>query len=175
MLWTWAQAEIQSHWIIKVGKTTERSQNYTIGLEWTLRIMKLQPHCSRPPTSTLDARPGCPRPHPTWLGTPPGTGASITSLGSLFQHHTILLIRNFPLISNINFPSINLKPFLLVFVLIIWSNHQSITTTPTKPHLHVPWPPPGMVTAPPLWAACAISPFHHSFWENNWFWLWIIF
>ena len=43
---------------------------------------------------------------------------------------------------------------------IIKSNHQPITTTPTKPspevpHLHVFWTPPGMVIPPVPWAACS--------------------
>ena len=43
-------------------------------------------------------------------------GASTTSLGSPFQHLTTLLVKNFPLTSNLNLPSFNLKPFPLVLL-----------------------------------------------------------
>jgi len=48
---------------------------------------------AEPPTSTLNTRPGCPGPHPTWPWTPPGVGAFTTSLGSVFQHLTTLLVK----------------------------------------------------------------------------------
>uniref|UniRef100_A0A8C2Y8F8 Ankyrin repeat and sterile alpha motif domain containing 1B n=1 Tax=Coturnix japonica TaxID=93934 RepID=A0A8C2Y8F8_COTJA len=44
-------------------------------------------------------------------------GASTTSLGSLFQDLTTLLVKNFPLTSNLNLPSFNLKPFPRVLLL----------------------------------------------------------
>ena len=43
--------------------------------------------------------------------------AFTTSLGSLFQHLTTLLVKNFPLTSNLNLPSFNLKLFPLVLLL----------------------------------------------------------
>ena len=43
-------------------------------------------------------------------------GASTTSLGSLFQHLATLIVKNFPLTSNLNLPSLNLKPFPLVLL-----------------------------------------------------------
>ena len=45
-------------------------------------------------------------------------GRGIHSLsGQLFQHLTPLIVKNFPLISNINLLSFNLKPFPLVLLL----------------------------------------------------------
>uniref|UniRef100_A0A8C2T4P3 BAG family molecular chaperone regulator 1 n=1 Tax=Coturnix japonica TaxID=93934 RepID=A0A8C2T4P3_COTJA len=44
-------------------------------------------------------------------------GASTTSLGSLFQGLTTLLVKNFPLTSNLNLPAFNLKPFPCVLLL----------------------------------------------------------
>jgi len=44
-------------------------------------------------------------------------GASTDSLGSLFQHLTTLIEKNFPLMSKLNLPSFNLKPFPLVLLL----------------------------------------------------------
>uniref|UniRef100_A0A8C2T2L6 P53 and DNA damage regulated 1 n=2 Tax=Coturnix japonica TaxID=93934 RepID=A0A8C2T2L6_COTJA len=44
-------------------------------------------------------------------------GASTTSLGSLFQALTTLLVKNFPLTSNLNLPSFNSKPFPRVLLL----------------------------------------------------------
>lgn len=42
-------------------------------------------------------------------------GASITSLGNLFQDFTILIIIDFFLLSNLNLPSFSLKPILLSY------------------------------------------------------------
>ena len=42
-----------------------------------------------PPTSTFNTKPSCPRPHPNWPCTPPGTGHP-QPVVSLFQHLTIL-------------------------------------------------------------------------------------
>ena len=39
------------------------------------------------------------------------------ALGSLFQHLTTLIVKNFSLISNLNLPSLNLKPFPLALLL----------------------------------------------------------
>ncbi|KAK4822133.1 LOW QUALITY PROTEIN: hypothetical protein QYF61_010256 [Mycteria americana] len=44
-------------------------------------------------------------------------GASITSLGNLFQCFTILIVKNFFLISSLNLPLFSLKPFPLVLLL----------------------------------------------------------
>ena len=45
-------------------------------------------------------------------------GWGIYSLsGQLFQHLTTLIVKNFPLTSNLNLPSLNLKPFPLVLSL----------------------------------------------------------
>jgi len=57
-------------------------------------------------------------------------GWGIHSLsGQLFQHLTTLTVKNFPLISNLNLPSFNLKPFPLVLLSstlskIWWFHHQ---------------------------------------------------
>ena len=37
--------------------------------------------------------------------------------GQLFQHLTTLIVKNFPLTSNLNLPSFNLKPLPLVLLL----------------------------------------------------------
>ncbi|KAK4828289.1 hypothetical protein QYF61_024954 [Mycteria americana] len=49
-------------------------------------------------------------------------GDSTTSLGSLFQCLTTLLVKKFFLISNLNFPWCNLRPFPLVLSLVTWEN-----------------------------------------------------
>ena len=76
------------------------------------------PPQAEPPTSIFNTRPSCPGPHPTWPWTPPGMdGASTTSLGSLFQNLTTLIVKNFPLISSLTLPFFNIKPFPLVLLL----------------------------------------------------------
>jgi len=81
-------------------------------LEGISRIIKFQPPCHReghqPPYLILDQAPSN-----VALNTSRDR-ASTASLGNLFQHLTTLLVKNFPLISNLNFPSFNLKPFPLV-------------------------------------------------------------
>ena len=69
------------------------------------------------PTSISNTRPVCPGPHPPWPWTPPRDGASTASLGSLCQHLTTLLAKNFPLTSNLSLPFFNLKLFPLVLPL----------------------------------------------------------
>ena len=44
-------------------------------------------------------------------------GAATTYLGNLFQCLTILIVKNFFLISNLNLPSVSLKPLSLVLSL----------------------------------------------------------
>ena len=62
--------------------------------------------------------PGFPEPHPAWPWTPPWMdGVPTTSLDSMFQHLTTLTVKDFPLTSNLNLPSLNLKPFPLVLLL----------------------------------------------------------
>ena len=60
---------------------------------------------------------------------------------------------------------------------IIWSKHCLISTMPTNPHpsvphLHISWTPPGTVTPPPPWAACAnASPLflrRNLSWHSTW-------
>ena len=81
-----------------------------LGLEGTSRITELQPPCHRqghPPTSISNTRLSN-----LALNTSRDR-ASTTSLDSLF---TTLLVKNFPLTSNLNLPSFNLKPFPLVLL-----------------------------------------------------------
>ena len=69
------------------------------------------------PTSICNTRPGCSGPsgpHPTWPWTFSGCSErSTTSWGSLFQHLTTLIVKNFLLITNRNLPSFNLNHFPL--------------------------------------------------------------
>ena len=83
-----------------------------LGLEGTSRIMNLQPPCHRqghqPPHLILgQAAQGSIQPGLEHL-----QGWGIHSLsGQLFQHLSTLIVKNFPLISNVNLPSFDLKPF----------------------------------------------------------------
>ena len=90
-------------------------------MAWVGRDLKdhqLQPPCCRqdhqPPYLVLDqAAQG-----PIQPGFEHLQGWGIHSLsGQLFQHLTTLIAKNFLLISNLNFPSFNLKPFPLVLPL----------------------------------------------------------
>ena len=55
---------------------------------------------------------------PIQLGLEQFQGRNIHNLsGQLFQHLTTLSVKNFPLTSNLNFPSLNLKPFPLILQL----------------------------------------------------------
>ena len=87
-------------------------------LEGTSRIMNLQTLCHmqghQPPHLILDqAAQG-----PIQLGLEHLQGRGIHNLsGSLFQHLTALTVKNFPLTSNLNLSSFNLKPFPLVLLL----------------------------------------------------------
>jgi len=90
---------------------TKCSQNHRIiklfGLEETSRIMKLHPPCHmqshQPPHLILDqAAQG-----PIQPGLEHLWGRGIHSLsGQLFQHLTIVYVKNFPLITNLNLPSL---------------------------------------------------------------------
>ena len=69
-----------------------------LGLEGISRIIKLQPHPQAGLPTSRDE-------------------ASTASLGSPFHHLTTLIVKNFPLTSNLNLPSFDLKPFPLVLIL----------------------------------------------------------
>ena len=97
-----------------------------LGLGGTSRIMKLQSTHSRqghqPPHLIPDQAAQGP--------IPPGhehlQGWGIHSLsGQLFQHLTTLIVKNLPLISKLNLPSFNLKPFPLVPLLSTLSADKS--------------------------------------------------
>ena len=51
---------------------------------------------------------------------------STISLDSLFQHLTTLLERIFFLISNLNLPWHNLRPFPLVLSLVVWKKRMTL-------------------------------------------------
>jgi len=102
--------------------TSRKELNHRIlewlGLEGTSRIIKLQ---------TLCFMQGCQLSHlildqaaqgPIQPGREHLQGWGIHSLsGQLFQHLTTLIVKNFPLISNLNLPSFNLQPFPLLLPL----------------------------------------------------------
>ena len=86
-----------------------------LGLEGTSRIVNLQPPCymqdHQPPHFILDQ--AAQGPIQPGLNTS-RDGRGIHSLsGQLFQHLTTLSVKNFPLTSNLNLPSLNLKRFPL--------------------------------------------------------------
>uniref|UniRef100_A0A8B9M5I0 Disco interacting protein 2 homolog C n=1 Tax=Accipiter nisus TaxID=211598 RepID=A0A8B9M5I0_9AVES len=58
-------------------------------------------------------------------------GDSTTSLGSLFQYLTTLLVKKFFLISNLNLPWCNLRTFLPVLLLVAWE--KVLTPTSLQP------------------------------------------
>ena len=71
-----------------------------------------------PPTSTFNTRPGC----PIQPGLEHLQGWGIHNLSEqLFQHLTALIVKNFPLTSNLNLPSFNLKQFPFVLLLSVLS------------------------------------------------------
>lgn len=77
----------------------------------------------------------------TRLGCP---GPTTTSLGSLFQHLNTLSVKNLPLTSHLNLPSLSLKSFYVVLSL---SDHvkNPLSTYLNKPHLSTEgpqWNPP---------------------------------
>ena len=78
-------------------------------IEWPSRIIKLQP-----PLPILDqAAQG-----PIQPGLEHLQGWGIHTLsGQLFQHLTTLIVKNFPLTSNLHLPSFNFNPFPLVLLL----------------------------------------------------------
>ena len=89
--------------------------NRMIGLEGTSRVMKLQPpYCRQghqPPYLTLDQGTSN-----LALNTSRDGRGTHSLSGQLFQHLTTLRRKNFPLTSNLNLPSFNLKPFPLVLL-----------------------------------------------------------
>jgi len=80
------------------------------------------------PNTTMPAKP-CPEvPHlPVFLNTSRDDD-STTFLGSLFQCLTTLSVKKFFLVSYLNIPWCNLRPFPLVLSLITWEK----TPTPTS-------------------------------------------
>jgi len=101
-----------------------------LGLEGTSRIMKLQGPCLRqghqPPYLILDQ--AAQAPSNLALNTS-RDGRDIHSLsGQLFQRLTTLIGKNFPLTSNLNLPSFNLKSFPYVIensITIGYSNNNN--------------------------------------------------
>ncbi|KAK4827080.1 hypothetical protein QYF61_014182 [Mycteria americana] len=57
-----------------------------------------------------------------------GDGDSTTSLGSLFQWLATLSVKNFFLISNLNLPWHNLRPFPFVLSLVTWEKRPTPTS-----------------------------------------------
>ena len=96
------------------------------GLEGTSRIMKLQPPCHmqghQPSHLMLDQ--AAQGPIQSDLEHLQGWGIHNLS-GQLFQYLTNLFVKNFPLTSNLNLPSLNLKPFPLVLQLSTLSKSDS--------------------------------------------------
>ena len=87
-----------------------------LGLEGTSRITKFQLPCNRQGCQLLDQVMD-----QIWTRAPSSLAlntsssrASTAALGSLFQHLTTLLEKNFFLTSNLNLPSFSLKPFPLL-------------------------------------------------------------
>ena len=100
------------------GYTFENSQNH--GMAWVGRDLK--DHESPTPlpgraTSLPIYSTRLPRAPSNLALNTSRDRASTTSRGSLFQHLTTLLVKNFPLTSNLNLPSFNLKAFPLVLLL----------------------------------------------------------
>ena len=79
------------------------------------RASTLLPHAG-PPTSISSARQATQGRIQLGLEYLQGWGTH-SLYGQLFQHLTILIVKNFPLISDLNLPSLNLKPFPLVLPL----------------------------------------------------------
>jgi len=79
-------------------------------LEGTSRTIKFQVPCHRqghqPPDVVLDQVAQGPIQNDVETCR---DGASAASLGSLFQHLTTLIVKNFPLTSNVSLPSLNLN------------------------------------------------------------------
>mgnify|MGYP001859411917 CR=1 FL=1 len=85
-----------------------------LGLEGTSKMTQFQPHCCgllAPPTKS-----SCSETHPTWPWASPGMGHPQLSEQQC-QHLTILCMKKFILISNLNLLSFSLKPFPLVLSL----------------------------------------------------------
>ena len=89
------------------------------GLEGTSRVMKLQiPTAGRDTNFHIQCQPRLSRAPSNLALNTSRDGRGIHSLsGQLFQHLTTLKVKSFPLTSNLNLPSFNLKPFLLVLLL----------------------------------------------------------
>jgi len=88
-----------------------------LGLEGTSRIMKLQPHPPRQGHQPVHLIPAQAAQGPIQPGLEHLQGWGIHSLsGQLFQHLTALIVKNFPLTSNLSLPSFNFKPFPLVLL-----------------------------------------------------------
>ena len=113
-----------------VNKNSEYSQNHRmaqVGRDLKGHEAPTPMPQAGPPTSTPNTRTRLPRaPSNRALNTYRNEAAT-TSLGSLFQHFTILIVKNFPLTSNLNLPSFNLKPFPLVLLLSTLSKSSSET------------------------------------------------
>ena len=85
-------------------------------MEGTSRIIKLQkPASCRASKLHISDQTRLPRAPSNLALNSSRDGRGIYSLsGQLFQHLTTLSVKNFPLTSNLNLPSINFKPFFLV-------------------------------------------------------------
>ena len=102
-----------------VNKNSEYSQNHRmaqVGRDLKGHEAPTPMPQAGPPTSTPNTRTRLPRAPSNRALNTYRDGAATTSLGSLFQHLTILIVKNFPLTSNLNLPSFNLKPFPLVLL-----------------------------------------------------------
>jgi len=86
-----------------------------------------------PPTSTFNTR--LPRGTSNLALNVSRDVASTASLGSLFQHLTTLRVKNFPLISNLNLPSHNFKPFPLSCYYLLF---QTVDSPPVCRLLYEP-------------------------------------
>jgi len=87
-------------------------------LEGTPRITQLQPPCCRQGHQSPYLIPAQAAQGPIQPGLEHLQGWGLHNLyGQLFQHLITLLVKNFPLISNLNLPSFNLKPFPIVLLL----------------------------------------------------------
>lgn len=110
------------------------------------------------PTTRSDA----PTPHPAWLLTlnVSKDGTSTTSLGSMFQCLTTLNVKNFFLITNLNFP------------LSIWNHFPLFYGTVIGSEFSLEWKIDHYSLVLPLWLHSP-APYqhlshHNDFWSSQW-------
>jgi len=97
-------------------------------IEWLRLEMtsKIKSNCQ--PNTTLPAKPRPEVPYSTGFLNTSRDGDSTTSLGSLFQCLTTLWTKILFLISSLNLPWHNLRPFPLVLSLVTWEKTQTPTS-----------------------------------------------